>query len=178
MKKYIWILVALLVALNVSLAISHGKYGYIAVRKWLFLWFLASTTDTIAAALASLHLRKMRAGNRLVLFYTLMLWGIVLEGVCVLMGSIYPPTVTDYGLWYSIWFWSGRWTKTFAVWMLVLYQIGALDLEGGFYMKKPKKEKQPKPKPGKKDDCGQDSVSERDSDNRQQDPEVPPVIPL
>lgn len=129
MKKYIWSLVAFLTVVNVSLAISYKYTGIIALKRWVFLWFLASTADTIAAALASVHLQRLRAGNRLVWFYTAMLWGIVLEGVCVLMGSIYPPDVRDYGLWYSIWFWSGRWTKSFAVWMLVLYQIGALDLD-------------------------------------------------
>lgn len=127
MKKYTLILLGLLVVLNASLFIGHGKSGSIAVKRWLFLWFLASTADVVAAALGSMHLRRLRTDNRLVLFYTMMLWSIVLEGVCVLMGSIYPPNVTDYGLWYSCWFWTGRTAKSFAVWVLVLFQIGALE---------------------------------------------------
>ena len=126
-KTTLQILAILLVALNASIIAAHSSYGSITWNRWVFLWFLGGLSDVVAATVAFAHSWRYRHSNRFIYYYCMFLGAISLETVCVLMANVSPPEIKDYGVWYTCWFWSGRWARNFAVWMLVLYQVGYLN---------------------------------------------------
>ena len=116
--------IVMLLALNGFLFWADSFMGTKQFGRVKFLWELLGISDCLAALVAVANLWHNRHRNRLALYHTMLLGAIALQTVCVLIANITPPDIRTYPLWYVCWFWSGQWVKSFAVWMVVLFQLG------------------------------------------------------
>lgn len=121
--------ILLLLLLNASLIVAHLN-GAISLQRWVFIWVIGSMSDLAAAFLVSWKLWHGMRNERLAIYLSMLLAGIVAEGICALVANIYPPEIKSFTLWYTCWFWTGRLIKTLAVWMLLLFLEGILNGDG------------------------------------------------
>lgn len=128
--RYVLGLAVLLVLLNSTIAIVQYTHFPVATRVQ-FLWFIASLSDSVAAAVMFLEMRHSRhRGNRLVEFYAMAWLAIAAESWLGLIASLSPPTAAGpihYSLWNACFIWSGRWTKSYAVLLVSLFQAGVIN---------------------------------------------------
>jgi len=122
-KRSLSVFVLLLIFLNGSIILAHVM-GTVTWNRWVLLWLIAGMSDVMAALVAFANSWSYRRRNPFIYYYCMFLGSVVIETVCALIANIEHPIIKDYGTWYTCWFWSGRWARNFAVWMLVLFQVG------------------------------------------------------
>lgn len=121
--------IALLILLNTSLTLAHYK-RVPNLGRWNYLWYIGTLANSVAAAIMLMQMRRYR-GNRLVEYYAMLLLALCAETWCGLVANMTPPRCASgpiiYDLTFACFYWSGRWSLSYAAWLLVLFQFGVIN---------------------------------------------------
>lgn len=127
--RYAVAYIALMLLLNSSLALAH--YRQVPnLGRWNYLWYIGTLSNSVSAMIMFIQMRRYR-GNRLVEYYAMLLLALCVETWCGLVANMTPPRCVSgsiiYDLTFACFYWSGRWSLSYAAWLLVLFQFGIIN---------------------------------------------------
>lgn len=127
-KRYLLVLLIVLVALNGFLAIAHLTQMPVLIRV-RFLWFLASLAQSMAAVYMCLEAcHPDNRENRLAQFHAAVWFAVAFQSWTALFAqSVDPPKIIEYGLVYQCVYWSGVYVMAYVILLVSLYTRGLIN---------------------------------------------------